>query len=132
MSKLHVLFIDDERLILNSLKRVLRGSDRVEGTFVESFAEAEELLDQSFFDGVVVDWQMPEVNGVAVLKYLKDRFPRVGRLLMSGDTKAFQMDPLWEPDLAGMVVNKPWAAEDLQVMLDWIENFRKGLTSGLG
>lgn len=132
MSKLHVLFIDDERLILNSLKRVLRGSDRVEATFVESFAEAEQLLDQSFFDGVVVDWQMPEVNGVAVLKYLKDRFPKVGRLLMSGDTKAFKLDPLWEPDLAGMVVNKPWAAEDLQVMLDWIENFRRGLTSGLG
>ena len=78
-----VLLVDDEPLILRSLKRIL---ERVgyEIALAESVAEAERYLTDPRLDVVLVDLLLGPVSGLELLEKIKSMRPEVEVIVMTG------------------------------------------------
>ena len=74
MDKLRVLMVDDEVDFLNAMVKVLRRRD-LDVIGVGSGPEAFELLEQEPFDVVVLDFMMPDMDGMEVLRQIKSKWP---------------------------------------------------------
>jgi len=75
MSK--ILIIDDEKEICESIKMILEYSDGATGEdyeveYITSSKEGVEKLKQNSYDALLLDIQMPEMNGFEVLKWIQD------------------------------------------------------------
>ena len=84
-TKLNVLFVDDDPLILQGLKRMLRPmKNDWSMTFVESGTKALQSLEAGLFHVVVSDMRMPGMNGAQLLAEIQKRHPDTVRLILSG------------------------------------------------
>ncbi|MGD0945927.1 MAG: response regulator [Candidatus Binatia bacterium] len=83
MSQCKVLVVDDERDFLESLVRRLqrRGLD---ARGVDTGMEALKLVAEDPPEVVVLDVKMPDMDGIATLKAIKDRDPKVEVILLTG------------------------------------------------
>jgi FixJ family two-component response regulator len=109
-----VLCVDDEKNILNSLKRLLRLEDYRLVT-ASSGSEALLLLDRVAAHVVISDQRMPEMSGVDFLARVKDRHPDVIRIILSGYT---DVDSITEAINKGHIYKfllKPWNDENLKL-----------------
>jgi putative nucleotidyltransferase with HDIG domain len=85
--KKQVLFVDDDFMILEGLKRMLRGlSSEWDMTFVNCGSEALEKMSVGAFDVIVTDMRMPEMNGAQLLDEVKKRYPHTVRVILSGQS----------------------------------------------
>jgi HD-like signal output (HDOD) protein len=83
--KRRILFVDDESLILEGLQRVLRAQrNEWEMVFANCGNQALAELEAGPFDVIVTDMRMPGQDGVALLEQVKERFPAVVRIVLSG------------------------------------------------
>jgi HD-like signal output (HDOD) protein len=80
-----ILFVDDEPLILDALQRMLRSArNEWEMSFVKCGAEALAALEANPVDVIVTDMRMPCMDGAQLLAHVKQRFPGVIRIVLSG------------------------------------------------
>ena len=80
-----ILFVDDEQRILDGLRRLLRDKRAEwEMVFVDGGSKALEQLRASPFDIVITDMRMPGMDGATLLTHVKEEFPDVVRLVLSG------------------------------------------------
>jgi len=80
-----ILFVDDESKILEGLQRMLRPErHRWEMAFASGGAAALSLLEAAPFDVVVSDMRMPGMDGAALLKVVRAKYPNVLRIILSG------------------------------------------------
>jgi HD-like signal output (HDOD) protein/CheY-like chemotaxis protein len=83
--KSRILFVDDEPHVLEGLQRLLRGKRHLwEMAFASGGQAALETLRERAFDVVVSDMRMPGMDGSALLRAVKDEFPQIIRLALSG------------------------------------------------
>ncbi len=83
--KARALFVDDEPLVLNGLRRMLRSLRHDwDMSFANSGQEGLELLEQQNFDVVVSDMRMPEMDGATFLGHVAEGWPSAARLVLSG------------------------------------------------
>jgi CheY-like chemotaxis protein len=83
--KKRVLFVDDEENLREGLRRMsylLRGE--WEMAFAESGAQALALLSKAPFDVIVSDMRMPGMDGARLLDEVRQRYPQMVRLILSG------------------------------------------------
>ena len=78
-----VLAVDDERLVLDLLERNLK-RDGYRVITAQTGAEAIELLKDNKVTLVISDIVMPEMDGFEVLANIKENYPSVPVILMSG------------------------------------------------
>jgi DNA-binding NtrC family response regulator len=78
-----VLLVDDEKDFLESMseRMRLRGMDV---TTASSAKEALVLIEIDVFDAVILDFQLPEMDGMAVLKKIKAKHPEAQIILLTG------------------------------------------------
>lgn len=80
-----ILFVDDEEMVLQGLKRMLRPyRNEWDMVFVDSGAKALETMAQTPCDVVVADMRMPAMNGAELLSEVMQRHPLTIRLILSG------------------------------------------------
>ena len=83
--KTRILFVDDDREVLNGLRRVLRKHrNQWDMFFANGFGEALGLMAEATFDAVVTDSKMSGMSGVALLERIRDEYPRTARIILSG------------------------------------------------
>ncbi|PXF30269.1 hypothetical protein WH50_16135 [Pokkaliibacter plantistimulans] len=84
--KKRVLLVDDDPLILSSLRRALRKKQESwEISFVQSGPVALALMKREEpFDVIVTDMRMPVMDGVGLLRRVVERFPGVARIVLTG------------------------------------------------
>jgi HD-like signal output (HDOD) protein/CheY-like chemotaxis protein len=83
-----ILFVDDEPRVLDALRRMLRGSRHEwDMTFVAGGDAALAALEAAPFDVIVSDMRMPGMDGATLLARVKERFPNVVRMVLSGYTE---------------------------------------------
>lgn len=78
-----VLFVDDEQMILNSLKRGLRKVEE-EIYFALSGKEALQIIKHTDIDVVFSDMKMPEMSGLELLKAVEEFNPDIVKVIVSG------------------------------------------------
>ncbi|MBN2233273.1 MAG: HDOD domain-containing protein [Deltaproteobacteria bacterium] len=111
-----VLFVDDEKSILRSLKRALLDSD-YRLYFADSAASAMAALEARRIDIVVSDMRMPEMDGYRFLNLVKQRYPDVIRLILSGYTCEDTAYKAIIDGTAKMYIPKPWDNTRLKELL---------------
>ena len=82
-----ILFVDDDQLVLDGLKRMLRPLQAdCQFSFAGSASEALILLETVSYDIVATDMCMPQMNGMTLLELIKNKFPDVIRIMMTGQS----------------------------------------------
>ncbi len=108
-----ILCVDDEIHILNCLNRVLR-RDRYRILTATSGPEAMRLLCENTVDVVISDQRMPEQNGTVFLQNVKDKFPDVVRIILSGYADVNDiLDAINTGEIFRFLV-KPWNDDELR------------------
>jgi len=68
---LKVLIVDDSKMARNHIKRVLKGLGIVNITEADDGASAVPVLEEHFFDFVVTDYNMPQMDGKELLQHIR-------------------------------------------------------------
>jgi len=126
---LAILAVDDERIILDSLRGQLERNFghtyRLE--FAENGSEAMELAESIISQGVKVlvvisDYMMPGMHGDDFARKLKDKYPEIDVVMLTGLMPKDKSDDLLSSRLILRVINKPWREEELVNTIREIEN----------
>lgn len=114
---LRVIIVDDDATVLRSFKRALavRRPTWVVTTLPD-FKQATEYLTQNECDVFVTDFEMPELNGIEVLSKVRDQWPTVRRVILSGKP-ADHVDCAPE-NLVQAWVRKAWGADELIAVVE--------------
>jgi DNA-binding NarL/FixJ family response regulator len=87
MSRRRVLFIDDDPRILEGIARLLRPKRaQVEVLTAVGGAEALALLAREGVDVVISDMRMPLMDGAQLLSEVRNRYPQIVRIILSGQS----------------------------------------------
>ncbi len=111
MDKRTVLFVDDEERILNSLKRSLM-DEPYETLFANSGSQALEILEQEQVHVIVSDLCMPEMGGLELLRIVKDGYPHIIRLVLSGNTDRELLLSAINQGEISRFIPKPWESNE--------------------
>ena len=111
MQKKTVLFVDDEEKILRSLKRVFM-DESFDRLYANSGQQALELLARHKVHVIVTDMRMPEMSGLDLLRIVKEKYPRIVRLVLSGYTQVTTLLTAINQGKIYKYITKPWETED--------------------
>ncbi|MBR0599613.1 sigma-54-dependent transcriptional regulator [Sinanaerobacter chloroacetimidivorans] len=79
-----ILMIDDDLSFLKIYSEILKGSG-YDTVTAYGGPEALELLEEEYFDIVITDVAMPEMNGIEVLKRIKGEYPSTLVMMLTGE-----------------------------------------------
>ena len=110
-----VLVVDDEVEVADLIRAVLE-SEGFDVATAESGAVALELLAEARFDAIVSDVRMPDLDGAALWRAVRERHPHLVRrvLFVTGDTLSAQARHVLE-ESGCPSLDKPFAKADLLV-----------------
>ena len=111
MEKKTVLFVDDEERVLNCLRGGLL-DEPYKTLFAESGQEALEILKQNEVQVIVTDMRMPDMNGLELLKIVKEEYPNIVRMVLSGYTQVTVLLKAINQGEIFRFITKPWDFED--------------------
>lgn len=78
-----MLVIDDESIVLDSCRKIF-SPEGYEVVTTDSPKEGLQLIDDSQFDVILVDWNMPEFDGMDVISEIDKRSPESSVVMISG------------------------------------------------
>ena len=82
-TKAKILIVDDEEVVRLSYMRILGGTN-CNVKAVSTWSQIAQLMQQDPFDVVLLDLRMPEMDGISVLKALKQRWPESEVIIITG------------------------------------------------
>jgi two-component system NtrC family sensor kinase len=102
-----LLVVDDDEHVRRALRRVLRRAhcevvDAPDGT------TALEIMERRPVQVVVSDYRMPGISGVEFLRAVKDRWPRVQRVLLTGHADSAAVEEAVNQSEIFRFIWKPW------------------------
>jgi diguanylate cyclase len=109
--KCSVLVIDDEPALLN-LTRSLLAAD-YDFHAAESAEQGQEIFDKHEIEIVVSDQQLPGMQGIPFLEWVKENSPRTVRILMTGIYSMEDAVNAINSGLAQRFLFKPWRPDQL-------------------
>ncbi|AQT68686.1 Hydrogenase transcriptional regulatory protein hupR1 [Anaerohalosphaera lusitana] len=127
-SKKRILFVDDDKHLLNGLRRMLRKmKDRWDMDFANGGQEALDALRLNKYDVIVSDMLMPGISGVRLLEHVRERYPGTIRFMLTGCSK----EPLNEHAImcAHQMVAKPCDTDELINMIEHSLSLHDGIKS---
>ena len=83
MSKGKILVIDDEDIVLISCKRALL-PEGFEVKTAQNGIQGLKMIEEERFDLVFTDLKMPDIDGMEVLRIIKQRWPETGVIIITG------------------------------------------------
>ncbi len=111
-----ILAVDDEKPILNSLKRSLRKEPYKLFT-AESGAEGLEILATNEIQMVISDQRMPNMSGTEFLSQVKNLYPDTIRVVLSGYAEAEAIVDSINRGEVFRFIGKPWEEDDLKAII---------------
>jgi response regulator RpfG family c-di-GMP phosphodiesterase len=116
MTEQAILFVDDEVNILKALQRLMRHEPWTV-LCASRGREALELMEHTPAQVVVSDQRMPQMSGVDLLAAVRERYPDVVRMMLTGYT---EMNVAVEAINRGEIyrlITKPWNDEELKATI---------------
>ena len=140
MNKFKLLIVDDEELILKSLKKFFEKKENIETIVFSNPKKALEYIEKDKVHIALLDIQMPEMNGIDMLREIKVLDPLVqviimtaysslNRILMAFELGAndYIIKPFKSLDYVGEIVE-----HTVKKIERWKEIFRLSVDSGGG
>ena len=129
MSKPVILCVDDERMVLDSLRTQLAAAFG-HAYIYEGAEDAEEALDviSELYDEesqvilIISDWLMPGIKGDELLIRIHKEYPSVIKIMLSGQVDAVAIDRAKKQANLHCCLSKPWLESDL------LETIKSGLS----
>lgn len=114
-SKPRILLVDDNVALLNALARLLR-SPEYDVLKANSASQAWEVLAQypDGIDVIISDNEMPGERGIDFLKSVKQLYPRVIRIMLTGKPTIRDVQSSVNECEVFRFYTKPWNADELQ------------------
>lgn len=87
MKKIKVLVVDDEKIFLDTLTQRLQ----TRGFEVQGVTNGKDCLDimsRESFEAVVLDFKMPSLSGLEVLREIKKNWPETPVIMLTGHASA--------------------------------------------
>jgi two-component system chemotaxis response regulator CheY len=118
---LNILVVDDHSLTRTMVKAILRGIGFDNITQAESGAEAVEIVMSQPVDIVICDWNMPDGNGLEVLRTLRAdaRFKKLPFLMLTAEAYRENVVAALQAGVSDYVV-KPFTSDVLIEKLDLV------------
>lgn len=112
-----IVLVDDEEMVLTSLKSILSlETDYQIKTFL-SAKEALEYIASNEVDLVISDYLMPEMDGITFLANVREKKPEIPRIILTGYAdKENAIKAINEVGLY-QYIEKPWDNEDLMIII---------------
>lgn len=122
-SDIKIIFVDDESFILSSIRRAMR-TYPYQVFFAESAMDALEILKDNDIDIIISDMRMPVVGGIELLRQVRDKYPKVYRLILSGQVDQSEVFKAIMSGIAFEYLTKPWSNEQLLSKINHIIEIR--------
>jgi CheY-like chemotaxis protein len=128
--KYAVVCVDDDPYILQMLGFQLGKIINQKCTLLEYFTDPNEALDgisalvEERIDiiFVIVDYQMPQMTGSQLIRSIKEKYPDLNCVMLSGQANQLSVDELVADNLLNSFIAKPWDEETLvQIIRPLIE-----------
>jgi len=115
MNKPTILIVDDEPRSVEALERNL--VDEFDVLTALNAKDAEQILADNWVQIILCDQRMPDISGVEFLAQVREKWPDVIRIIISGYTEA--EDIISGLNTAGIYhyITKPWQPEKLVMVL---------------
>ena len=116
-----IICIDDDPLILKLLSFQLNKVIEHETTIVECFLDPMEVVEN--IDSLIshdlevllllVDYQMPSINGAELIRNIKQKYPQLKCIMLSGQANNIIVNELRNDRLIEKFISKPWEEGNL-------------------
>lgn len=106
-----VLFVDDEEDILTSIQRGMI-DEEYKCLFANRGKYALDLFEKNEISVIVTDMRMPEMDGLTLLRKVKEISPNTIRIVLSGYTQLQQVLVTINQGDIFKFITKPWKLED--------------------
>ena len=120
MPKPIILCVDDEKIILDSIKRQLKEEfgQTYQYEFAENAEEAMELMEELEEENeeiivIVSDWLMPGKKGDEFLIDVHKLYPNMVKIMLTGQADNAAIERVKEQAQIHRFLRKPWNEEDL-------------------
>jgi DNA-binding NtrC family response regulator len=113
-----ILIVDDEEGVTNALKRALK-REGYEITVSNDPRDALTLLKTQSFDLLISDHLMPGMTGLEFTKVVRDRYPDMLRLMLTGQSDTDMVIQAINHGEVYRFVKKPWDDLELKVTLSF-------------
>jgi CheY-like chemotaxis protein len=120
MNNIAILAVDDERIILDSIRIQLEKNYNTKYLleFAESADEALEIVDALTNSGVnillvISDYLMPGMKGDEFATILKQKYPDVNIVMLTGQITTEASTTLLDKNIILKLISKPWQENDL-------------------
>jgi signal transduction histidine kinase len=111
-----IMFVDDEPHILKAIRREVR-KEPFHALFAEGGVKALEKMGQTPVQVIVSDLNMPEMDGLTLLRTVRRAYPETIRIVLSAVT---DLDPILEAIHKGNIyryITKPYDTRELVLIL---------------
>lgn len=109
------LVIDDEEAVRDTLAEMLTEMGHT-AVKVSSGPEGLRWLERASFDAVFTDLSMPEMDGWAVARHVRARWPEIKTLLVTGYGASLEPNGEWT-ELVDAVISKPFSFDEIAATL---------------
>ena len=120
MSKPIILCVDDEKVVLKSLKTQLKSAfgNAYVYEMAESAADALELIDELNDNEIsliliVSDWLMPGMKGDEFLVRVHQKFPNIVKIMLTGQADEAAVNRAFDEANLHRCLQKPWSESEL-------------------
>jgi DNA-binding NtrC family response regulator len=117
-----VLIVDDEPLVTGMLRMVLELGLTAEVVTTNSPLHAREILRREKISLLLTDYLMPELNGVNLIRFLREQGSTIPVLLLTGYCDEPELALNTEKLKPFEVIVKPWSNEHLVARIKtWLD-----------
>jgi two-component system response regulator HupR/HoxA len=111
-----ILVLDDEQRSLESIQRIL--NDQFDVHIASTIEQAETILQREWIQILLCDQRMPEMTGVEFTEKIRDDYPDVIRMIISGYTESNDIIDAINKGGIYQYITKPWHPDELITKLN--------------
>lgn len=112
-----ILLVDDEQSICSALNRTFKRS-KYTVFQANNGQQALSILKKNHIDAIVSDQRMPGMSGTQLLTIVKKRYPKIGRIILSGYSNEQELSDSINKAGVDEFLTKPWNDEQLIKSVD--------------
>lgn len=114
-----ILLIDDDKQIIDVLRRILYSSDNIDILSTDTLAKAQTVLDQVDVHLLIIDYNLPDGNGIDFVEKIRNDSNGIKYLpiiMLTGEGSTIKLSALQKG--VNMFLNKPFNGKELLAMVN--------------